>query len=144
MCLSSAVVSSSPRQYHFVNQKMSWTEAQRYCREKHTDLVTINDIQEQNDINQVINSTSDRVWIGLKSTNTWIWSLSDPDFYKGGDLLFEKWDKTAKPPQPQEDGDCVFMDCGVNCANGKKGHWHDAGCSEIRPFICYNGEFSCK
>ncbi len=144
MCLSSAVVSSSPRQYHFVNQKMNWTEAQRYCREKHTDLVTINDIQEQNDIKQLINSVSGRVWIGLKSTNTWIWSLSDPDFYTGGDLLFEKWDKKTAPTQPEGDGDCVFMDCGVNGANGKKGHWHDEDCTKTLPFICYNGEFSCK
>ncbi len=142
MCVSSAVVSSSPRQYHFVNQKKSWTEAQRYCREKHTDLVTINDIQEQNDINQLINSTSGRVWIGLKSTNTWIWSLSDPDFYRRDESQYRNW----KPSQPEEDGDCVFMDCGAKgeCAKGQKGHWHDAGCSEIRPFICYNGEFSCK
>ncbi len=138
MCLSSAVVSSSPRQYHFVNQKMNWTEAQRYCREKHTDLVTINDIQEQNDINQLINSTSDHVWIGLK--DTWIWSLSDPDFYRRDESQYRNWGSS----QPEGDGDCVFMDCGENGANGKKGHWHDEDCSKIRPFICYNGEFRCK
>ncbi len=135
MCLSSAVVSSSPRQYHFVNQDKNWTEAQRYCREKHTDLVTINDIQEQNDIKQVINSVSGRVWIGLK--DTWIWSLSDPDFYRRDESQYRNWE----PSQPSGDGDCVYMDCGVN---GQKGHWHDAGCSKTLPFICYNGEFSCK
>uniref|UniRef100_A0A672PYK6 C-type lectin domain-containing protein n=1 Tax=Sinocyclocheilus grahami TaxID=75366 RepID=A0A672PYK6_SINGR len=62
---------------------MSWTEAQSYCRDKHTDLVTINDRNEQNDINQLIqreNSSAGRVWIGLK--DTWIWSLSDSDFYR--------------------------------------------------------------
>ncbi|KAL0150006.1 hypothetical protein M9458_054665, partial [Cirrhinus mrigala] len=80
MCLSSAV-------YHFVNQQMNWTEAQRYCREKHTDLVTINDMQEQNDIKQTVNGSVERVWIGLNRTNTWIWSLSDPAFYRGGDSL---------------------------------------------------------
>ncbi len=140
MCLSSVVVSSSPRQYHFVNQKMNWTEAQRYCREKHTDLVTINDIQEQNDIKQLLNSDSGRVWIGLRSTNTWIWSLSDSDFYRGGDLLYEKWDKTTAKKQPEGDGDCVYMER----ANAQKGYWHDADCSDARHFICYNGEFSCK
>ncbi len=146
MCLSSVVVSSSPRQYHFVNQEKSWTEAQSYCREKHTDLVTINDIQEQNDIKQLLNSNSDHVWIGLRSTNTWIWSLSDSDIYTRGDLLYEKWDKNTAQPQPQEDGDCVFMDCGsgANCAKGQKGYWHDANCSYTMHFICYNGEFNCK
>ncbi|KAL0150002.1 hypothetical protein M9458_054661, partial [Cirrhinus mrigala] len=74
--------------YHFVDQEMNWTEAQRYCREKHTDLVTINDMQEQNDIKQAIQTVDgsvERVWIGLR--RTWIWSLSDPAFYRGGDLL---------------------------------------------------------
>ncbi len=131
MCLSSVVVSSSPRQYHFVNQKMNWTEAQRYCREKHTDLVTINDIQEQNDIKQAIqrvNSGADRVWIGLK--DAWIWSLSDSDFYRGDESQYRNWGSG----QPQGDGDCVFMN--------NDGQWHDVGCSTTRHFICYNGEFS--
>ncbi len=131
MCLSSVVVSSSPRQYHFVNQKMDWTEAQSYCREKHTDLVTINDIQEQNDIKQAIqrvNSSADRVWIGLKST--WIWSLSDSDFYRRDESQYSSWGSG----QPQGDGDCVFMN--------NDGQWHDETCSTTRHFICYNGEFS--
>ncbi len=128
MCLSSVVVSSSPRQYHFVNQKMSWAEAQRYCREKHTDLVTINDIQEQNDIKQLLNS-SGRVWIGLK--DTWIWSLSDSDFYRRDESQYSNW----APLQPNGDGDCVYMN--------NDGRWHDVDCSTTRHFICYNGEFSC-
>ncbi len=130
MCLSSAVVSSSPRQYHFVNQKKNWTEAQRYCREKHTDLVTINDIQEQNDINQVINSVSDHVWIGLK--DTWIWSLSDPDFYRRDESQYRNWEQS--PKQPSGEGDCVYM---------KDGRWHDIKCNSQKHFICYNGKISC-
>uniref|UniRef100_A0A8C1NHE4 C-type lectin domain-containing protein n=1 Tax=Cyprinus carpio TaxID=7962 RepID=A0A8C1NHE4_CYPCA len=128
MCLSSAVVSSSagaPRQYHFVNQNLNWTEAQRYCRENHTDLVTISDIQEQNDTEQAIKSSSDRVWIGLK--NTWIWSLSDPAFYTEHESQFRNWGSN----QLNGDGDCVYME--------KDGQWHDLDCSQTRHFICYNG-----
>ncbi|XP_042569671.1 C-type mannose receptor 2-like [Cyprinus carpio] len=154
MCLLlTAVVSSSagaPRQYHFVNQNLNWTEAQRYCRENHTDLVTISDIQEQNDIEQAIKSSSDRVWIGLK--NTWIWSLSDPAFYTEHESQFRNWD-TKPHQQPNGDGDCVYLDCGngqnswngQNCGNGQnsgnylKGQWHDVDCSSTRHFICYNG-----
>ncbi|XP_050960674.1 C-type mannose receptor 2-like isoform X3 [Labeo rohita] len=130
MCLSSAVVSSSLRQYHFVDQKKTWTEAQRYCRENHTDLVTINDMQEQNDIKQLLNSNSERVWIGLRSTDTWIWSLSDPASYRANESQYRNWSDN----QPQGDGDCVYMDCG----NGQKGQWHDAKCTEALHFICYN------
>ncbi|XP_058618756.1 C-type mannose receptor 2-like [Onychostoma macrolepis] len=123
--LLTVVVSSSPRQYHFVNQKMNWTEAQSYCREKHTDLVTINNIQEQNDIKQLLNSNSDRVWIGLK--DAWIWSLSDSDFYRGDESQYRNW----KPGQPSGDGDCVYMN--------NDGQWNDKKCNTQKHFICYNG-----
>uniref|UniRef100_A0A8C1NYU9 C-type lectin domain-containing protein n=2 Tax=Cyprinus carpio TaxID=7962 RepID=A0A8C1NYU9_CYPCA len=126
--LLTVVLSSSPRQYHFVNQNMSWTEAQRYCREKYTDLVTINDMNEQNDTNQLlqrVNSSADRVWIGLQ--DTWIWSLNNSDFYRGNESQFRKWGTN----QPDGDGDCVYMD--------HDGQWHDVDCSTTRHFICYNG-----
>ncbi|KAL1249198.1 hypothetical protein QQF64_020203 [Cirrhinus molitorella] len=129
--LLTAVVSSSAgalRQYHFVSQQRNWTEAQKYCREKHTDLVTINDMQEQNDTKQAIervNSNVERVWIGLKSTNTWIWSR-DPAFYSGGDLRYKNWENS----QPKGNGDCVFMN--------NEGKWNDRNCSFTKYFICYN------
>ncbi|XP_043088493.1 C-type mannose receptor 2-like isoform X2 [Puntigrus tetrazona] len=122
--LFTAVVSSSPRQYHFVNQRMNWTEAQRYCREEHTDLVTINDIQEQNEIKQLINSNSERVWIGLK--DSWMWSLTDPDFYRGDESQYRNWGTT----QPNEKGDCVSMNT--------DGQWNNIKCGTTRSFICYN------
>ncbi|XP_026055582.1 macrophage mannose receptor 1-like [Carassius auratus] len=127
MCLSSVVVSSSPRQYHFVNQKKNWTEAQRYCREKYTDLVSINDMNEQKDINQLLKreNSADRVWIGLQ--DAWDWSLNNSDFYRGDESQFRK----RGPDQPNGDGDCVFMK--------SDGQWHDMSCATQTHFICYNG-----
>ncbi|XP_052395965.1 C-type mannose receptor 2-like isoform X1 [Carassius gibelio] len=135
--LLTAVVSSSaraPRQYHFVNQNLNWTEAQSYCREKYTDLVTISDIQEQNDTEQTIkrvNSNADRVWIGLKNTRVGFWS--DPAFYTE---QYRNWG----PSQPGGDGDCVFLGCGndQSCGNEPKVQWHDVDCNTTRHFICYD------
>ncbi|KAK7132885.1 hypothetical protein R3I93_019208 [Phoxinus phoxinus] len=133
--LLTAVVSVSAgalRQYHFVNQRKSWTEAQKHCREKYTDLATITDTQDQNDTERVIkrvNPEADHVWIGLRNTNTWIWSLNDPTFYTANESQYRNWE--TDPQQPQGDGDCVFM---------KKfdGQWHNAPCSSKEKFLCYN------
>ncbi|XP_051986568.1 C-type mannose receptor 2-like isoform X2 [Xyrauchen texanus] len=127
----SAVFSSSacvPRQYHFVNQNLSWTEAQRYCRENYTDLATINN---KNDIEDLLKSVNDgqiqHVWIGLQKTDSykWKWSLGDPAFYTGNNSQYRNW----TPTQPNHDGDC---------SNMNPGQWNDNPCNNNLPFICYN------
>ncbi|XP_056089252.1 C-type mannose receptor 2-like [Rhinichthys klamathensis goyatoka] len=139
--LLTAVVSLSAgalRQYHFVNERKNWTEAQTHCREKYTDLATITDTQHQTDAERVIKSVNPdpgRVWIGLKKT--WIWSLNDPTFYTANESQYRNWapaSQQSQPPykaQPEGDGDCVFM-------MKADGQWHDEACSSTRPFICYN------
>uniref|UniRef100_A0A3P9D285 C-type lectin domain-containing protein n=1 Tax=Maylandia zebra TaxID=106582 RepID=A0A3P9D285_9CICH len=89
------------REYHFVNQLMTWTEAQSYCREHFTDLVTI----YNSNINQLLLSISPRInnwaWIGLYDDRySWKWSMEGKLFYVGSTHEFLIW-ANGQP-------DCVY------------------------------------
>ncbi|XDV19159.1 hypothetical protein PO909_024697 [Leuciscus waleckii] len=109
------------RQYHFINVLKTWTEAQRFCREKYTDLATVDNM---NDMNELKNSVNDGgvqyVWIGLKRTSVdkWQWSSGEP-------ALYLNWG----PYQPDGRDECAFM---------RNGEWDDLLCSDRRHFICNN------
>lgn len=81
-------------EYHFVNMGKNWTEAQAYCREKYTDLVTIDNMEDMNRlINTVDSGSNGSAWTGLYSgVNSWRWSLEDMDYY--GETEFRNWDSS--------------------------------------------------
>nr|XP_055045849.1 macrophage mannose receptor 1-like [Misgurnus anguillicaudatus] len=109
------------RRYHHINMRKTWTEAQRYCRENYTDLATVNNI---NDINQLMksidNSKGSYIWIGLKRSSVykWKWSLGDPEKYTN-------W----------SNGDSNGSD---HCVYMSDGSWRHQDCKVNMRFICYN------
>uniref|UniRef100_A0A8C2IQR6 C-type lectin domain-containing protein n=1 Tax=Cyprinus carpio TaxID=7962 RepID=A0A8C2IQR6_CYPCA len=50
--------------------KKNWTDAQKYCRQKHTDLASVRNESENNQIENMLQD--DQVWIGLH--RLWVWS----------------------------------------------------------------------
>ncbi|XP_043077471.1 C-type mannose receptor 2-like isoform X2 [Puntigrus tetrazona] len=123
--------SASSRQYHFVSESKSWTEAQTYCRQNYTDLATIDNMDEMNRlINTVNGSYSGSAWIGLyDDINSWRWSLENNDFYQEGERDFRNW--YHEPDNSGGNELCVYMNY-----NAK---WYDISCDNTLPFVCYDG-----
>ncbi|XP_071377900.1 macrophage mannose receptor 1-like [Centroberyx affinis] len=116
------------REYHYVNLKKNWTEAQSYCREKFDDLATIDN---EDDVDRAIHVTKsvnlqNRFWIGLH--DRWKWSSSD--HYGDEETSFRNW-KTSEP-SPGSGQNCII-------AYGNR-QWADELCSVKKWFLCYHND----
>ncbi|XP_073762015.1 uncharacterized protein isoform X2 [Danio rerio] len=106
------------RQYHFINEKKTWTEAQSYCREKYTDLATVDNM---NDMKQLMTSVNnEQIWFGLQRTGVYNynWSSGDP-------VLYLNWGSG----QPAGSDNCTYISNGL---------WYVMPCITSLSFICYN------
>uniref|UniRef100_A0A667WSD3 C-type lectin domain-containing protein n=1 Tax=Myripristis murdjan TaxID=586833 RepID=A0A667WSD3_9TELE len=126
-----------PRQYILVKGRRNWTEAQSYCREKFTDLATVNSEEDAQSLNQLLHFAGlnqSQVWIGLfgdmRDFRGWSWSLLNDSYYGEGEADFRMWDTQDYGHDP---GDCAYIHTGT-----KK--WRSVHCSTGAPSTCYHGE----
>uniref|UniRef100_A0A3Q3BEE2 C-type lectin domain-containing protein n=1 Tax=Kryptolebias marmoratus TaxID=37003 RepID=A0A3Q3BEE2_KRYMA len=117
-----------PYQYHFADQSLTWTEAQTYCRQKHTDLVSIRNSEELNQLINMLSSAghSSEVWIGLFKEFDWKWS----DGFNGTGAEYRNWE-TNQPDM-----------CGVTSLQNS-GQWKFSSCETKLPFVCYKPAGEC-
>ncbi|GLD50622.1 macrophage mannose receptor 1-like protein [Lates japonicus] len=111
------------------------TEAQSYCREKYTDLATIDNMEDVNLLNSMVDlskmiytENSYLAWIGLyDDVNSWRWSLSDRSFYTQEETEFRNW-YSWKP-----NNQYVTENCGELYSNGQ---WNDVPCDVLNTAVC--------
>uniref|UniRef100_A0A3Q3JFN8 C-type lectin domain-containing protein n=1 Tax=Monopterus albus TaxID=43700 RepID=A0A3Q3JFN8_MONAL len=116
---------SSAYEYVFVNQPMTWPDAQAYCRENYIDLATVNDAQDLDKIVGLVDPGVQQVFLGLE--RVWVWSLSSTVKDKEPTANYTNW--AIGQPEGQ-----YF--CGIT----SNGEWSTRNCSLQLNFFCYNGE----
>ncbi|KAL7375657.1 hypothetical protein ABVT39_021523 [Epinephelus coioides] len=129
----------SNKTFHLIEDRMSWPQAQSYCREHHTDLVSGDQQLEDDEFKREYKSDRE-VWIGL-FRDSWRWS-------DGSNHSFRYWD--LESDNDKDHNKCAMTTSNMNNNNNnnkkkkkKNGKWRAARCEEEKPFFCYNGEF-CK
>ncbi|XP_056318540.1 lithostathine-1-alpha-like [Danio aesculapii] len=69
-----------------IQQNLSWSEALRYCRQNHVDLVSVQSVEMQRRVMNVVKlATTEAVWLGLHnfcSMNMWLWVSGDMVCYQ--------------------------------------------------------------
>ncbi|KAF7647345.1 hypothetical protein LDENG_00174020 [Lucifuga dentata] len=131
-CLSGWLTFSTclHHEYHYVDDVKNWTDAQIYCREAFTDLVTVHNSSEMNQLVAIAPTNDTLAWIGLYHKVDWRWSLADEAYYADSGKDYRKW-QTSEPGFYGGEGFCVFM--------SPSGRWYDYFCTFHGYFICYNG-----
>ncbi|KAI9515705.1 hypothetical protein NQZ68_023368 [Dissostichus eleginoides] len=125
----SAVSSHAERQYHFVYEAKTMSEAQRYCREKHTDLATVDSMEVVKLLNDMAGQYNQSAWIGLHDDrDSWKWSMSDPSFYGPGETEFRQW--ATGQPDNRHNEQCTYFYFG--------GTWYDVDCNHPLLVICFD------
>lgn len=101
-----------------VETTMKWTDAQRYCRQYHTDLVSVRNLLDNQEIQSMV-PPGKLAWIGL-FTDTWKWS-------DGSISTFRYW----------LEGQPNSLEAGPNCAHVYGGKWSVRSCNTKSMFLCY-------
>lgn len=111
-------------EYHFINMKKSWNEAQTHCREKYSDLATVYDVRDMKRIQNTAQHLTP-AWIGLYSNpdnRMWHWSLPGTTYDE------EEW------LEPNAGGGLE------NCVVIRNHKWLAYNCTRNMTFICFDGE----
>ncbi|XP_029622600.1 C-type mannose receptor 2-like [Salmo trutta] len=116
--------------YILIAEHKTWSQAQLYCRQKHTDLASVRNTTERDAIKSILPKVTDiyRVWIGLKkSLGVWRWSDQSGSSYRN-------WETYKKNNADYQNGEI----CGE--VTFPSGEWNYQGCTTNTHFICYDDE----
>uniref|UniRef100_A0AAY4DH80 C-type lectin domain-containing protein n=1 Tax=Denticeps clupeoides TaxID=299321 RepID=A0AAY4DH80_9TELE len=115
--------------YQFINQQRyilvavggNWKQAQTYCRQQYTDLVSLRNSTENSYASLAVGGNT--AWIGMYK-GSWTWSDQN-------NLIFQNWG-SGQPDNTYGCGGIYYS----------QSIWQDMPCDWKIPFVCYGGELS--
>lgn len=134
MTITLFTTSGTNNTYVWISERMTWEGAQRFCRANHTDLVSV---RNEAELQQILSITQGSdVWIGLYRNRLW----SDHS-----NSTFSFWRPEIQPriiAEPDNGLDSYGQFGNQHCtAMDSTGKWSDENCLASFPFFCYSGEF---
>uniref|UniRef100_A0A3B3H8S1 C-type lectin domain-containing protein n=1 Tax=Oryzias latipes TaxID=8090 RepID=A0A3B3H8S1_ORYLA len=119
-----ADLSCNRKQPFICYNSLNWTDAQSFCRDRHTDLISGPEQMEKLDVVKtdalVLKSEGGFVFIGL-FRDAWQWN-------DGSSFSFRFWN--LQYDDEKNNSSCAMMNEG--------GRWSSENCSVEHPFICYD------
>ncbi|XP_015257622.1 PREDICTED: C-type mannose receptor 2-like [Cyprinodon variegatus] len=112
------------QKYRLIREGKTWQEAQSYCREKHTDLISGMKQLQDGELEEVMKSADNYSFFGL-FRDTWRWS-------DGSSFSFRHWETL---PNNERTNSVRCAVAGID----KEGRWKTDSCNQRKPFICYDG-----
>ncbi|KAL7853043.1 hypothetical protein SRHO_G00188280 [Serrasalmus rhombeus] len=118
-------IKTSTKRYIFINEPKIWYDAQSYCRERHTDLVSVrNQTENQLIFNLSKINSNVHIWIGLFN-DSWQWSDQS-------DSSFRYW--MSSPENYGQGEKCAAVSL------TEMGQWKNEECNNQLPFICHKNK----
>ncbi|KAF3700659.1 Macrophage mannose receptor 1 [Channa argus] len=116
ICYNGKTAKSTSSSFIFVSKPMTWVNAQRYCRQTYTDLASVRNPTENEQMRKMTVFTN--TWIGLYR-DSWKWSDGSP-------VSVSNWGPAAPTG--------TFTDA---CVASNLGRWTNTGCSFQNKFTCF-------
>ncbi|XP_069823516.1 E-selectin-like isoform X2 [Dendropsophus ebraccatus] len=120
--------------YHYSNHIMTYDDAKTYCRQKYTDMVAIQNQEENRHLSQILPFNPAYYWIGIRKdikTGKWTWVGTNKELTKEA----ENWAED----EPNNKSETKNEDCVEMYVKRVKdaGKWNDERCSKKKVALCY-------
>uniref|UniRef100_A0A8D2DWS5 Selectin P n=1 Tax=Sciurus vulgaris TaxID=55149 RepID=A0A8D2DWS5_SCIVU len=120
--------------YHYSEKLMNWESARKFCQERYTDLVAIQNKREIEYLEKTVPFNRHYYWIGIRKIgNTWTWVGTNKP------LTAEAENWGPGEPNNRAKEDCVEIYI-KRMTNG--GKWNDEACYKQKAALCYTA--SCQ